>query len=74
MKVRASIKKRSADSKIVRRKGTLCMISKKKSQVQDRDRDICVILNYLRKVIYGTIVGLTYKEKKGEIGLTSIYV
>jgi len=34
MKVRASIKKRSVDCKIVRRKGRLFVINKKKSPLQ----------------------------------------
>jgi len=40
MKVRASIKKRSADCKIVRRKGKLYVINKKKSSLQAAPRVI----------------------------------
>ncbi|HEY8366342.1 type B 50S ribosomal protein L36 [Eudoraea sp.] len=36
MKVRASIKKRSADCKIVRRKGTLYVINKKNPRFKQR--------------------------------------
>ncbi len=36
MKVRASIKKRSADSKIVRRKGRLYVIDKKNPKLKQR--------------------------------------
>jgi len=39
MKVKASIKKRSADCKIVRRKGRLYVINKKKIQDLNKDKD-----------------------------------
>ena len=41
MKVRASIKKRSADCKIVSRKGRLYVINKKKPEVQATSGIIC---------------------------------
>ncbi|MEM9569347.1 MAG: 50S ribosomal protein L36 [Bacteroidota bacterium] len=36
MKVRASIKRRSKDCKLVRRKGRLCVINKKKPRYKQR--------------------------------------
>ena len=44
MKVRASIKKRNADCKIVRRKGHLYVINKKDPENEDASR-ISVIFN-----------------------------
>jgi len=40
MKVRASIKKRSADCKIVRRKGKLYVINKKNPRFKQRVREV----------------------------------
>ena len=63
MKVRASIKKRSADCKIVRRKGRLYVINKKNlSSNKDKDN------------IMARIAGIDLpKNKRGVIGLTYIY-
>jgi len=40
MKVKASIKKRSAECKVIRRHGKLYVINKKKSKVQTKTRMI----------------------------------
>ena len=53
MKVRASVKKRTPDSKIVRRKGRLYVINKKNPQVQTTSRIIFVIFAEKIRVIYG---------------------
>ena len=63
MKVRASIKKRSADCKIVRRKGRLYVINKR-TQSSNKDKDN----------IMARIAGIDLpKNKRGVIGLTYIF-
>ena len=63
MKVRASIKKRSADCKIVRRKGKLYIINKKNPRFKQRQGQIMA-----------RIAGIDLpKNKRGEIGLTYVY-
>ena len=63
MKVRASIKKRSPECKIVRRKGRLYVINKK---IQDLNKD--------KVNIMARISGIDIpKEKRGVIALTYIY-
>ena len=69
MKVKASIKKRSEDCKIVRRKGKLYVICKKTPKYKMRQGSL-----KLKKRFMARIVGVDLpKNKRGEIGLTYIY-
>ena len=67
MKVRASVKKRSADCKIVRRKGRLYVINKKNPKFKQRQGQKTVS-------IMARIAGIDVpKNKRGVISLTYIY-
>ncbi len=63
MKVKASIKKRSADCKLIRRNGKLYVINKKNPRFKQRTR-----------VIMARISGVDIPDhKRSEIGLTYIF-
>ncbi len=80
MKVRASIKKRSADCKIVRRKGRLYVINKRTpglSSARDNSEACGVWTPFNKQKIKNNmarIAGIDLpKNKRGEIGLTYIF-
>ena len=54
MKVRASVKKRTADCKIVRRKGRLYVINKKNPKFKQRQGQNCIFANhFIRRKKHG---------------------
>ena len=74
MKVRASLKKRTPECKIVRRNGRLYVINKKNPKYNNVKDNIIIFAKKIIKYMAIRIVGVDLPQnKRGEVALTYVY-